>query len=179
MKNRLLIFCIGCFFSCEKTSSSPACDAANFSINLQTTGADCGVPSGSITVAVTGGNGNIQYKLDDGPFQTSPAFNSVRPGVHTVTARDALNCETSGQTVIASGISFKDEIQPIILKSCAIPQCHDGSGNIDYRVFENLKKNPADIKSRTQSKNMPKTGSLTDDEIEKIACWVDDGALNN
>jgi hypothetical protein len=26
---------------------------------------------------------------------------------------------------------------------------------------------------------MPKQGSLTQDEIDAIVCWVDDGALNN
>jgi len=35
------------------------------------------------------------------------------------------------------------------------------------------------MKARTQSRNMPKEGTLTQAEIDAIGCWVDDGALNN
>ena len=68
-------------------------------------------------------------------------------------------------------------MQPIIETYCAIPACHDGTGNIDFRVFSNL--NPGDMKARTQSGNMPKEGSLTPEQIEAIACWADDGGKNN
>jgi hypothetical protein len=65
--------------------------------------------------------------------------------------------------------------------SCAISGCHDGSVS-SLPNFSNLsviQANASMIKSRTQSGNMPKTGSLTQNQIDLIACWVDDGALDN
>jgi len=35
------------------------------------------------------------------------------------------------------------------------------------------------IRSRTQSRSMPLIGSLTLEEIDAFACWIDDGALDN
>ena len=64
---------------------------------------------------------------------------------------------------LQSGISYKEVVEPIIRKSCAISGCHDGISNVDYRVFSNF--NPTDMKARTQSRNMPKEGSLTQVEI--------------
>jgi hypothetical protein len=169
-------------YSCGVERPDQAFDCATSTLSVGVTGitgAPCGVQTGEITAAASGGNGAYRFKLDDGPFQSSGTFKNVKPGIYTVTVIDELNCTNSVQTTVTSGISFQESIRPIIERSCAIPACHDGSGNISYLVFENIKKNPADIKNRTQTRNMPKTGSLTDAEIEMIACWVDDGAPNN
>ena len=156
------------------------CNSNNFYVKItKVTGADCGISTGQIVAFADGGEGNIQYQLGDGPFQDSGLFNSVKPGVYVIHAKDENNCTASVPVTVESGISFQASIKPIIERSCAIPNCHDGSGAITYLVFENIKANPGDIKARTQAGNMPKDGPLPQDEIEKIACWVDDGALNN
>jgi len=35
------------------------------------------------------------------------------------------------------------------------------------------------VQEVTQTRRMPKDGTLTSAEIEAIRCWVDNGALNN
>lgn len=156
------------------------CVSKNLFVEItKTTGADCGISAGQIIVNAGGSMGSIRYQLGDGAFQTSNIFNAVKPGAYIVTAKDENDCSASVSVVVKSGISFQTSVKPIIEENCAIPTCHDGSGNSDFRIFENLTRNASEVKARTQSGNMPKIGSLTPDEIQKIACWVDDGALNN
>ncbi len=42
----------------------------------------------TLTVAVLGGNGTLQYQLDEGSFQYEPIFNNVSPGPHLITVID-------------------------------------------------------------------------------------------
>jgi len=111
--------------------------------------------------------------------QTEGTFHSLRAGHYAITVVDSLYCNRSVSVQISSGISFSQSIQPILENSCIINTCHDGSGSISFKVFENVKRSAADIKGLTQSRIMPRQGALTNEEIEKIACWVDDGSANN
>lgn len=172
--------------SCDKDEEIPDdpvkvdCNSSNIVIETEATESSCGEAEGSIIATSTGGEGNIQYKLNEGSFQSSGNFTGLKPGTYTITARDAENCTATGTVTIHSGISFNNSIKPIIDTNCAISGCHvSGTGRADFTEFANIKQNAGNVKAFTQSKAMPKTGSLTDEEIEKIACWVDDGALNN
>lgn len=156
---------------CERSGLSIA------TVSVKTT--DCGLPNGEIDVLAFGGAGRKQYFLNDGPPQSNGSFSSLRPGIYAITVMDSLYCTKSVSVHISSGISFKEEIMPIIQANCAISTCHDGSGSISFNVFDNIKKSASDIRGLTQSRIMPKRGTLTNEEIEKIACWVDDGALFN
>jgi len=79
-----------------------------------------------------------------------------------------------------SGVSFSASISPIISTNCALPQCHGGSPFLpDFREFSIIQSKAAKIRTRTQNRSMPQIGSLTQQEIDLIACWVDDGALDN
>lgn len=68
---------------------------------------------------------------------------------------------------------------PIIQKDCAISGCHNGSQSPRLETNQEVIANAARIKSETQAGSMPRNRTLSDQEIELIACWVDDGALNN
>jgi len=156
------------------------CERSGLAISIiNVTSTDCGLPNGVIEVFSSGGLGDKSYFLNDGPAQTTGMFHSLRPGIYSVSVMDSLYCSRAVSVHISSGISFKESIQPIIENSCIINTCHDGSGGISFKVFANIKKSAADIKGLTQARVMPKVGSLTNDEIEQIACWVDDGALFN
>ena len=170
-----LLLCLN--FACSKDSAELDCSQVNLTFSTSITNTPCGVANGSIIVTPDPGLNIVRYKLDDQAFQNSGEFTSLTPGEYMITVENEEGCSKSSLVVIRSGISFKTSVAPIIAKSCAISACHDGSGNIDYRVFANL--NPADMKARMQSGNMPKVGSLTKEEIDAIACWVDDGAMNN
>jgi len=76
------------------------------------------------------------------------------------------------------GISFQEQIQPIFTSSCI--QCHNGT--VHPLNFENstvLQNNAKAIKAVTQNRTMPLNGSLTDQQIKAISCWVDSGAKIN
>ena len=86
--------------------------------------------------------------------------------------------EIPGGFVCKPDVSYASVISPIISQNCK--PCHfDGSQLPDLSNYNSVSANADLIKLVTQNKSMPKNGSLTQDEIDAIACWVDNGALNN
>jgi hypothetical protein len=75
--------------------------------------------------------------------------------------------------------SWQNDILPIMTASCATSGCHDGISRRDWTNYNEVKTYSASIKTRTQNKSMPFDGPLPQDQIDKIVCWVDNGALNN
>ena len=75
-------------------------------------------------------------------------------------------------------VSFSSVIQPIIQNNCAISGCHvPGPVRVNFEVVKQINENADEIKSRTQSLDMPRgDGSLSQEEIDQISCWVDSGA---
>lgn len=156
---------------------------ANTGITLAATVASeagCGTANGSVTATATG-NGNIMYQLDDGAFQPSNIFETLQRGNYTITAKDAEGCSTSTDVSIKSGISFSNQVSSIIQTNCAISGCLGNMQPPLLTSFSAIQANAANIKTRTGNGSMPPAGKtpLTDDEKQKIACWVDDGAVNN
>ena len=78
-------------------------------------------------------------------------------------------------------ISYSRDVDPIIKADCAVPGCHvPGTGLPNYLEFSTVQALAPEIKSRTQSRSMPQGGrSLSIEEIDRIACWVDAGAPDN
>lgn len=86
-------------------------------------------------------------------------------------------------------VSYASDVLPIINTKCAIVGdggCHNGGNgpSRDWRVFSNVQSHAAEIKSRITrtpgtAGHMPKNGSLSDEQISQISCWVDQGAQNN
>lgn len=167
---------------CSKTTTTSVADSdSDISLEVASTNSDCGSSSGSITAEASGGEGALQYQLDDGSFGMSGTFGGVASGVHSVTVKDESGCETTEEVLVRSGISFANNISSIIETNCAVASCHAGTQAPDFREFSNIKANASTIKLRTGNGQMPPAGreDLTTDEIQAIACWVDDGALDN
>lgn len=139
----------------------------------------CGSTNGTISIEATGGEPPYQYKVDNGAFQESEVLSGLGMGTHTVTVTDANECETSTSAKILSGVSFAQSIKPIIDLNCAVTDCHGGSKSPNLTTLAVIQSAASTIKAVTRNKTMPKVGSLTEEEIDLIACWVDDGALNN
>ncbi|MBT1703441.1 hypothetical protein [Chryseosolibacter indicus] len=76
-------------------------------------------------------------------------------------------------------VSWELHILPIIRESCAISGCHNGISRIDLRKYELAKLHASEIKAFTQDRSMPFEGTITQQQINLIACWVDAGAPNN
>lgn len=94
-------------------------------------------------------------------------------------------CDTLTACDIAN-VTYDVDIKPIISANCAIPGCHaSGFGAGDFTTYAGLKaKVDAGINGTVNDrvvilKDMPLGGSLTQDEILKIDCWIKDGAPNN
>jgi hypothetical protein len=148
-------------------------------IAFETTAAGCKTSEGTVSVTAFDGTSPYQFALDEGAFSTSNTFTGLSAGEYTLTANDASGCEVSQKIRIRSGISYANSISGIIETNCAVSGCHNGSQFPDFRVFKNVQDNATEIKTLTANGSMPPGNPLTQAEIDKIACWVDDGAPDN
>ncbi len=147
---------------------------------------ECLTGNGSFTILASGGSGSYQYKIGAGTFGASNSFTALQQGSYQVTVKDAANCEFSLAVDVAKGnssVSYQSDIKPIIEANCLKSGCHGFRNDIpDWGVLANVQAKASLIKTKTGNKSMPKdiapTG-LPQNQIDLIACWVDDGALNN
>ena len=98
-----------------------------------------------------------------------------------VFVKDNNDCEISSTVRVPFGTSLETDVMPLLESNCAISDCHDGGNNLpDWKVKGNVISYAGVIKQRTENGSMPPMGStITDAEINTIACWVDDGAQDN
>lgn len=79
---------------------------------------------------------------------------------------------------------FSTDVSVIIQTSCAINggACH-GAGSVNgpgpLTNFSQIKASASGIRSAVVSKRMPLGATLSQAQIDKIKCWVDNGALEN
>ena len=152
------------------------------SLSTQASDSECLQPTGTITVTASGGDGAYQYTLDGGAQQASNVFENVEAGPHEVTVVDGEGCEAAMEVQVSSGVSLADDIMPLLQTQCTFSGCHNGDNGSDrnWTVKSNVIARAQDIKDRTGNGSMPRSpGVLTQDEIDLIACWVDDGAKDN
>lgn len=148
-------------------------------ITVETGNAACGTHSGSIKILAEGGAEPYQFQINEQAFQGNNQFEGLAPGTYQVEAKDAGGCEVIHSAHISSGVTF-ESVQSVIKTNCAISNCHDGTIAPDFRKQEVIQQRAARIRDRTGSQTMPPPSSgkkLTDEEIGRIACWVEDGAL--
>ena len=93
------------------------------------------------------------------------------------------------------GVSFKDDVQPILAERCAIPGCHaaPGAGGLDLTQYDTFKKGgnsgagfvAGDGKGSTIVKRIDGGGMppipppLNADQVQLFVDWIDEGAENN
>ena len=165
--------------NCTAELQATVLNSDGINIQLTTVDTNCDTSQGSITVAASGAQGAVEYKLDNGAFQSSNQFTNLAQGNYTITARDASGCETEQQASIKTDVRFSD-VQLIVQNNCAVSGCHDGSISPDMRTTGGIQASANRIKIRTSAKTMPPSGrSISDAQIAAIACWVDDGASSN
>ncbi len=78
--------------------------------------------------------------------------------------------------------SFATDVSPLIASRCAISGCHaPGSQNGPGPLTNYNEVNAAKSRIRTAVANgtMPRNSVMTDDDRNKIVCWIDAGAANN
>ena len=168
--------------SCSNPGSTPDCEAPVLTITA-TIGTLCGSSNGSITATASGGQGKLTFSKDGLSFQESGNFTNLLSGIYAITVRDESGCTASKAATVFTGISFAAFIKPIIDNNCAVAGCHvAGTGLPNWTILSEIQLRASGIKALTGSRVMPPPGSnrsLTDQQIERIACWVNDGAIDN
>jgi len=168
---------------CTDEIENVAIKAADFTFNADITADNsCLGSNGVVAIEVSAGNPPYTYKIGNGSFSDNNAFMGLETGNHSITVQDNSGCSVTLSVTVprgSSGVSWNNEIKPIMENSCALSGCHNGSSRPDLRKFENAKFYAKSIKSKTQDRSMPREGTLTQQQIDIIACWVDDGALQN
>ncbi|MEO6722524.1 MAG: hypothetical protein ABIN67_19295, partial [Ferruginibacter sp.] len=78
--------------------------------------------------------------------------------------------------------SFNADILPLVTTKCAVPGCHDAtaSGGHFFQSYNdvNVAKELINLRVVIQ-KSMPPTGPLPQADIDKLKCWIGNGAPNN
>ncbi|WP_420318688.1 hypothetical protein [Ekhidna sp.] len=148
-------------------------------LTLETTKSDCTSATGTLEAIANGGSGTLQFSLNEGAFAEQNTFSSLAPGEYSVTVKDDENCQVNKTVRVNSTASLESDIIPIITNSCAISGCHNGSQSPNLTTSSSIISNAIRIKSETQARSMPRGSTLPQSEIDLIACWVDDGALDN
>lgn len=148
------------------------------------TDAGCGDSNGTVSLSADGGAGDYTYSLDDGDFQSSSEFSGLGAGSHTFTAMDGNGCTTSTTAELINGTSLTGDVMPVISSNCAVSSSCHAEGAAGRPVLETASQiiaSAARIQTRTSAGTMPPAGQpdLSQNEIDLIACWVEDGAMDN
>ncbi len=154
-------------------------EPSGISLDITTEDSECGNNTGIVSVSALGGTGSLRYSLDGGAFITNNSFSNVGAGEHSITVKDIENCEITKFFQVFTRATLRGNVLPIIRKDCAISGCHNGSISPRLTTNEEVITNALRIKSETQSGSMPRDRTLSQEEIDFIACWVDDGARDN
>jgi len=153
-----------------------------FDIIISSTTSGCQKSEGTLTITVDGGLQPYFFSLNNQLFQTDNFFQNLSPARYEITIRDQEDCQAIITHQVTTGVTWQNEIKPIIDQRCATANCHvQGGSASDLTSLQKVQTNAENIKLRTQNKSMPPIGEapLSNDEIALIACWVDDGAKNN
>lgn len=82
--------------------------------------------------------------------------------------------------------SFVQDVQPIILNTCATAGCHnaaDAANDMIFEtydaVFQHRETIQKAIKQQSGVTPMPIGSQLSSLQIQTISCWIDQGAQNN
>ncbi len=172
--------------NCEVTYDNIILMTTNISFSADVVdNTKCVGGNGSITITMNGGQPPYQYKIGDENYTTENVFTDLESDNYIVTVKDNADCIVALNLNVGQGVtntSWSTDILPIIQSSCANINgngCHNGAVRTDLRVYANAKSNAALIKTYTQSGYMPFEGTITKAQKDLIACWVDEGALEN
>ena len=189
MKYKLVNYLIICFFiiwvTACKSDEMPAvgaCSGVTIEIDIKIVLEATCESDATIELVATGGTSPYTYSKDAVNFQQSNKFD-VELGTISVTVKDANGCTANKDMLIStSAVSLANDIMPIINTSCAISGCHLDNDRLPMFISASaIIANSEEIKARTSARTMPPDSrpELPQETIDKIACWVDGGALDN
>ncbi|WP_421878156.1 hypothetical protein [Marinoscillum sp.] len=144
----------------------------------------CDSSNGAVMLTASGGVGAYQYAVDGKSLTDQNTFDGLESGAHTYLVQDEEGCTDEGDFKVLSGVSLETDIMPIIMENCATNSSCHGAGASGKPVFETktaIISNAGRIKIRTSARTMPppEEDPLSNEQIARISCWVDDEAPNN
>jgi hypothetical protein len=162
---------------CEYSLNARVDNKNGFEANAAIVPSGCKTSNGALTIEAVGGVPPFQYQLNGGPFQASNIFSDLASGSYQVLTRDSTGCDFSQTILMASGVGF-DEVFNILQTNCAVSGCHNGSQFPMLTTFQVIHDNVARIRTQVINRNMPPppNNPLTQQQIDAIVCWIDDGA---
>lgn len=75
--------------------------------------------------------------------------------------------------------SYQTQIDPVISQNCAVSGCHADLQEPLLNDVNAVQNFASKINNVVQNGTMPPTGSLSDEDINLINCWINQGALDN
>jgi hypothetical protein len=165
---------------CIATTDATVTDETNVTLSVTTNEAGC--DSGNGEIEATASQAGYRYTIDGINFQESGKFTNLNAGTYTVIAQNENGCGTSQEVTLASGISFESTVKNIIDTNCAISNCHatNSSNGIILATLTDVQKHSGQVKTQVINQTMPPGNrNISQEEINQISCWVDDGALEN
>ncbi|MEM7575637.1 MAG: hypothetical protein AAF433_22225 [Bacteroidota bacterium] len=164
--------------SCEASLELSIDNEEGLNASLQSSASACTSPTGSIQINATNAQGEVRYSLNGSAAQSSAVFEDLAPGEYQIIATDDSGCSISLETTILSDVSFAT-VDAIIRSNCAVSGCHNGNVSPDLRNASTIRDRANRIQTRTGARSMPPSSSgrsLTQNQIDAIQCWVEDGA---
>ncbi len=80
-------------------------------------------------------------------------------------------------TCNGSNPKYNSEIKSIIDANCTSSSCHSNYGS--YSGLQSILSNGKFKSEVLDNQSMPKNGNLSDGDLDKIKCWVDNGYPEN
>ncbi|HEU5290735.1 MAG TPA: hypothetical protein VFU05_08850 [Cyclobacteriaceae bacterium] len=163
---------------CEYAVTASVENQNGFQVDVARTPSGCQTSNGSLTVSAIGGTPPFMYQLNGDSFQQSNVFSNLANGNYLVLTRDATGCDFSLTATIPSGVDFSS-VSQIVQNNCAVSQCHNGSQFPKLTTYSEIQENASRIRTQVSSRRMPPLARspLTQQQIDAIICWIDDGAL--
>ncbi|MGK7388929.1 MAG: SprB repeat-containing protein [Candidatus Cyclobacteriaceae bacterium M2_1C_046] len=152
-----------------------------FQVVIYSSPSGCQGNKGTITVEPLGGVAPYKYQLGENNdnYQSEGYWENLTSGRHSIWVEDANTCFFGVYATVTSGVKYSEQIAPIIEKNCTSASCHGGSHELDLRSLSTVRANASKIKTVVNDGTMPIDGTLSQEEINLITCWVDDGAPDN
>lgn len=173
-------------FGCGNSEDPMDNPCANSGLNgqlIRKESSACDATEGLLQVTGSSPISAVTYHLNDGTSNTDGVFTNLAPNAYTVTIRDEMGCELLIPVTVESQISFQEEVEAVIMGGCAISGCHvTGEQTPDYSRRENIFTSGGRIKTVVSSRQMPPEECacpLSDEEIDRIICWVNGGSRDN
>ena len=105
----------------------------------------------------------------------------------SIIEESCVSHEFTQYTCTDDEVSYATDVDIIVKSKCAITGCHNGDNGLDnnwtdFTLFQ-AKAESGKVKTSVVNRSMPPSdspnGPLTQEEINTIACWTDQGSQNN